>query len=191
MTIRLLPKDIINKIAAGEVIERPSSVVKELMENSLDAGANMIEINIRDGGTSFLRIADNGKGMSRDELIMAVERHATSKLPDDDLVRINHFGFRGEALAAIGAVGRLIVTSKKSGHRSGLVDTGRRRHQRGSKTSRSHPRNHRRASRTFFRHARAFEISKVPQIRNPSHFRYCRTHGDGSPQSQFYLARRG
>ncbi|HEX2582052.1 MAG TPA: DNA mismatch repair endonuclease MutL [Dongiaceae bacterium] len=110
--IRLLPQDMINRIAAGEVIERPASVIKELVENALDATATHIEVQIRDGGTSFLSVSDDGAGMERDQLALAVERHATSKLPDDDLVHIRHFGFRGEALAAIGAVGRLLVTSR-------------------------------------------------------------------------------
>jgi len=115
MTIRLLPETVVNRIAAGEVVERPASVVKELVENSIDAGARQIDVVVRDGGRTFLSVADDGRGMAADELALAVERHATSKLPDDDLTHIDTLGFRGEALPSIGAVSRLILTSRPSG----------------------------------------------------------------------------
>ena len=110
--IRRLPNGLINRIAAGEVIERPASAVKELVENSIDAGATKIEIIMRDGGRTFISVTDNGCGMSKQDLVLAVERHATSKLPTDNLDNISTLGFRGEALPSIGAVSKLTIKTR-------------------------------------------------------------------------------
>ena len=127
MKIRRLPVSTVNRIAAGEVIERPSSVIKELVENAIDAGAREIDIVMTGGGRSLIRVTDDGHGMAPDELLVAIERHATSKLNDENLLDIKTLGFRGEALPSIGSVSRLTVASRPAGVEAGfavLVDGG-------------------------------------------------------------------
>lgn len=121
--IRKLSERTINRIAAGEVVERPASAVKEMVENAIDAGATRIDIVMRDGGKELIQITDNGRGMTADELILAVERHATSKLKDENLVEIHSLGFRGEALASIGSVARLNIKSRAKYTADGNVST--------------------------------------------------------------------
>jgi len=120
MPIRRLPDDLVNRIAAGEVVERPASVIKELLENAIDAGATRIDITTTGGGKSLMRVKDNGSGMDKEDLVLSIERHATSKLDADNLETIKSLGFRGEALASIGSVSDLRICSRPETAPTGL-----------------------------------------------------------------------
>src|SRR5947209_16127453 len=115
MPVRQLPEQLVNRIAAGEVVERPASVVKELVENAIDAAASRVDVFSDGGGRRKIVITDDGAGMSATDLALAVDRHATSKLDNEDLLQIRTLGFRGEALPSIGAVAKLSITTRHAG----------------------------------------------------------------------------
>jgi DNA mismatch repair protein MutL len=149
LAIRRLPDTLVNQIAAGEVVERPASAVKELVENAIDAGAHHIDITMGDGGKALIVVQDDGRGMTPDELELAVERHATSKLPDGDLSDIGFLGFRGEALPSIASVARMTLTSRVRGADSAWelsVDAGKK----GSVQPAAHPQGTRLEVRDLF-----------------------------------------
>ena len=157
--IRILPDQVANKIAAGEVVERPASVVKELLENSLDAGASSLRIEVEAGGRRLIRIVDDGCGMLRDDALLAFERHATSKLRDvKDLLSISTLGFRGEALPSIASVSRLLLETRSPEETTGTrieIAGGKHAALRRGRARRRH-RHHR--PRSVLQRARAQEV---------------------------------
>jgi len=123
--IRVLSDNLVSKIAAGEIVERPASVVKELVENSIDAGSKHIRIELESGGRKLIEVSDDGEGMSRDEALLCLERHATSKIKDiNDLFSIKSLGFRGEAIPSIASVSRFKLTTRTTEEIIGSVITG-------------------------------------------------------------------
>ena len=162
MPIRRLDPLTIDRIAAGEVIERPAAAIKELVENALDARAKSIEVTIEAGGRRLIRVVDDGHGLDEADLALAVERHATSKLPDGDLMQIATFGFRGEALPSIASVSRLEIRTRSAGRAAWAEASGRGRDQERDRTLRLRDRRAGRGARSVRRHARQ---AQVPQIR--------------------------
>ena len=191
MPVRQLPEQVVNRIAAGEVVERPASVVKELVENAIDAGASRIDIFTDGGGRRRIGITDDGSGMTHADLALAVDRHATSKLDDEDLLRIRTLGFRGEALPSIGAVAQLGITTRHASepHAWSLSVEGgvKSRDHAGGAVAR-HPR---RGQRSVLRDAGAAEIPQDRPHRGRSDPRSGAAAGDGAARHRLHAGRRG
>ena len=179
MAIRRLSEGTVNRIAAGEVVERPAAAVKELVENAMDAGATRIEISVAGGGADLLVVEDDGSGMTAADLKLAIERHATSKLPvangEDDLSHIVTMGFRGEALPSIGAVARLTIASRTRDSEPAeiRVDGGTAGRPAPRRLSGLRPARHpRRSARAVLCHAGAAEIPQIGALGRAGHHRH-------------------
>ena len=190
MPVRQLPEQVVNRIAAGEVVERPASVVKELVENAIDAGATRVDIFTDGGGRRRIGITDDGSGMTHADLALAVDRHATSKLDDEDLLRIRTLGFRGEALPSIGAVARLGITTRHAGepHAWSLsVEGGAKSPIMPAALTPGHPR---RSQRSLLCDAGAAEIPQDRPHRSRSDPRSGAAARDGAARHRLHAGRR-
>ena len=188
--IRLLPDPLVNQIAAGEVVDRPASVVKELVENSLDAGARQVLIDIEQGGSRLLRVRDDGAGIAHDQLALALTRHATSKIGTlDDLLRVASLGFRGEALPSIASVSRFSLTSRTAGAEHGWqlrLSTGRF----GEPVPAAHPPGTTVQVRELFFNIPARRSSCAASAPNSATSMTCPTLALAHPQVEFCLTQR-
>jgi DNA mismatch repair protein MutL len=187
--IRQLDEAAANRIAAGEVVERPASAVKELVENALDAGARRVQVAYADGGKTLIRVTDDGHGMAPDDLPLALARHATSKIDGSDLLNIHTFGFRGEALPSMGAVGRLTSPRAPKGDEGAQITVDGRADRPGAPRG-AEPRHDGRVARSLSRHARAAEVPAHRPGRGAGDRRRGQAPGPGRALVGFTLDRR-